>query len=128
MRKQVDLKAWLERWSYSDRVKQRTAPFLYLLLKDKTDEFVKDFLIAASQVISDVRCDRISPEEADGFFTLIDLFAAEAGVEEDLPEPIIRLIGEGILFHDHGTEFGPDLDWMENTIKEYVAEIQRRPT
>lgn len=66
-------------------------------------------------ILEGVEKGKLSPQKADDYFSFLDMYLDEK-TDVDLSGDAKDLIMEGLLFHDWGTPFAPDLSRMREIL------------
>lgn len=83
----------------------RTAP---------ASETERAIALLALWALDTIEVGRLSPQEADRVFTLLDVEIGETKGGPDLSEDADQLLLEGMTLHDWGTEFSADPERMRS--------------
>ena len=110
------LKDWLARWKYDEAIKMRAQPLLLKIDKGDIGGFESDLRKLVEEILHDVRRKVMAGETADAIFTLLSIYASDRKFDQQLSAAAQGLLSEGMLFHDLGTQFGPNIEWMEERL------------
>ncbi len=83
---------------------------------NRIEEFGRAVYIYARRVLDDLDAQRLTSQQADDLFMLIDLYVGERDIEDKLPVGLQRLIFKGLHLYHLGKKFGPDLHLMHELI------------
>ena len=111
----------LRRWGCDKQTKAQVMPVLTIGERGNVARFEIETCNLFSRVLKDYEQHAMSPEAASKLFTIIDLYVTEKDLRAQLMPETQELLFEGLLFHDLGTKYGPDVNFMHQLIKKRLA-------
>lgn len=107
--------------SFPADVQEFVEPVLKEVIKGEARGVEVALAQMSATILDGVETGKLSPQKADDYFSFLFMFLDEK-TDVDLSDDAKDLLMEGMLFHDWGTPFAPDLSLM----RELVGRILKR--
>ncbi|MBI3978552.1 MAG: hypothetical protein HY331_10245 [Chloroflexi bacterium] len=113
----------LTEYGYSANVLNIVGPAAKILEYGRAGDIEVFIASLALSAIDGVQEGRLSPQEIDQAFTLLDVYLTDNRNAPPLSEEAQELLFEAGLLHDYGAAFAPDLDYVRRLAE---AVLKRR--
>ena len=101
---------WFNTLQYDPSIKERVKGILEKAEQGDMPQFEQEISRLALDLLSGVEQGVMSPQLANDHFMVVDLYITKRDLRDKLSEPIQDLMFQGLLFHDWGTNYGPDVE------------------
>ena len=95
----------------------------------KKNEFKKAEICFAKltlRLIEELEAGEIKPDQADGIFTLLDIYISDNFEEPPFTDLLSDLLMEGMILHHYGdnSNYGPDLNVMKAMARKLIGDVK----
>ncbi len=80
----------------------------------------------ALDVCSQLEEGTLTPKQADDFFSLLDLYVEDNFPDMQFSKDVRRIIFEGLILHDYGSESGANLNVMKSLASKRLDGLEKK--
>ena len=103
----------LDKYGFINEIVKFVEPIVSKIRPNSNLEFNEALGNMTLNIVKEIESRKLSPEHADKYFTLIDLFIMDNYPRLKLDEEVKRILLEGMILHDYGKHYGADLELLK---------------